>query len=269
MTKIKEYLEKIIKILSLKELRILPAYLSYGFVLASVPMVTIIVIVAGMFSISVDTIINFIEGVLPSYASSIITSAISGRNFDLTVGALNLFTILIAAKGMYAIINASNSLYKVEKTKTASDYLRAILILLIIICSLLFLIVVPLLGGKILSLLGNLANLENIINDITIIYQAIRWPITFLILFINIKIIYIIAPSVKVKSSDTTIGAFVTTLGWMLFTFVFGYYIKYFGNYDIVYGGLSSITIFLIWIYVLSYILILGIVINTRVHNKK
>ena len=37
---IKRYFSKLIKILSLKELRILPAYLSYSFVLAVIPIAT-------------------------------------------------------------------------------------------------------------------------------------------------------------------------------------------------------------------------------------
>ena len=43
MKNIKKYFKKIIEILSLKELRILPAYLAYSFVLASIPLFTIIV----------------------------------------------------------------------------------------------------------------------------------------------------------------------------------------------------------------------------------
>ena len=41
MKNIKKYIKKIIEILSLKELRILPAYLAYSFVLASIPLFTI------------------------------------------------------------------------------------------------------------------------------------------------------------------------------------------------------------------------------------
>ena len=41
-----------------------------------------------------------------------------------------------------------------------------------------------------------------------------------------------------------------------------------FSKYDIIYGGLSSITVLLIWIYALCFILVLGIVINTLKYNK-
>ena len=235
MKNIKKYFKKIIEILSLKELRILPAYLAYSFVLASIPLFTIIVIVAGRFNISIDTVI---------------------------------ITFFLAIKGTYSIINASNNLYKIDKTSPVKDILKSVLILCIIIGILLFLIIVPILGDKILELFRNYNLFKDIIDNLVLIYRAIRWPLTFLMIFFSVKLIYVLAPSVKVKGSDTTIGAFITTIGWILFTLIFGYYIKYFSKYDIIYGGLSSITVLLIWIYALCFILVLGIVINTLKYNK-
>ena len=122
--KIKRYFKKLIEILSLKELRILPAYLAYSFVLAVVPILTIIVIVAGFFSISIDSVISLLTDLLPSYASRVVIDAISGQSFDFSVGLLNIVTFCIAANGMYAIISASNSLYKIEETNIIKDRLR-------------------------------------------------------------------------------------------------------------------------------------------------
>lgn len=266
--KIKRYIKKLIEILSLKELRILPAYLAYSFVLALIPILTIIVIVAGFFSISIDSVISLLTDLLPSYASRVVVDAISGQSFDFSVGFLNIVTFCIAANGMYAIISASNSLYKIEETNMIKDRLRSVRILLVIIILLLFLILVPMLGEQILELLRNSKPFTGIIDEIIMVYNIIKWPITFIIIFLNIKLIYQIAPSKEIKSEETTIGAFITTLGWVVFTAFFGYYIKYFGRYDLVYGGLSSIIILLIWVYTLCFILILGIVINTMKYNK-
>ena len=268
MKKIKKYIEKLLKILSLKELRILPAYLSYSFVLASIPIFTIIVIVAGYFSISIDSIINLLKDILPNYVSRMVIEVISGKEFDLSIGFLNLITFIIAANGMYAIVDASNSLYKIEETSQIKDRFKAFLILIIIIMLLLFLLLFPMLGDRILEILGSYKLFENVLDDIILIYKVVRWPISFLIIFFNIKLIYMIAPSVKIKKDETTTGAFVTTLGWVLFTAIFGYYIKYFAKYDLIYGSLSSLIILLIWVYVLSFILVLGIVINTTKYNK-
>lgn len=265
---IKKYLKKVIKILSLKELSILPAYLAYSLVLAIIPIITIIVVILGTFNISIDVVTNFISDLLPNYASDVIVKAISGDSFDWSVGVLNFATFILAANGMYAIVNASNNLYKIDSDSQIKDRGRSLLILIIMILLLFFMIIVPMLGDKIIEIISGFNISEKILELIVMIYGALKWPITLLLIFLAIKFIYIIAPSVKVKNEETTIGAFVTTMGWAIFTAIFGYYINFFGRYDIIYGGLASIIILLIWFYVLSFILILGIVINTIMYNK-
>lgn len=268
MNKVKKLIKKVLKVFGLKEIKILPAYLSYSFVLASMPILTIIVLVASWFSISIDSVINLIRELLPSYVSTNIINVISGKEYDLSIGFLNLFTFCVAANGMYAVIEASNSLYKIDSKTPVKDRFRSVIILLIIISLLLFLIVVPMLGDKIIELLSNYELFNSVKKEIYLIYSAVKWPITFLVIFCNIKLIYVIAPSIRIKSEDTTLGAFVTTVGWLCFTAIFGYYIKYFARYDLLYGSLAGITILLIWIYILSFILILGIVINSKKYNR-
>lgn len=269
MNNLKKYTKKIIKILSLKELRILPAYLAYSLVLAIIPIITIVAVIAGYFSISIATFISFIEEFFPSYLSSVMISAISGNNFDVSIGLLNIATFLVAANGMYAIINISNDLYKIDSSSVIKDRLKSFLILLVIIILILFLLFVPILGDKIITLFYSSPMPDHILRGITLLYNALKWPLSLLIIFFDIKIIYIIAPSSNIKSSDTTIGALISTIGITIFTAIFGYYINYFGKYDIIYGSIAGIIIVLIWFYVLSYILILGIIINTRKYNNK
>lgn len=261
----KNKLKKILKILSLQELRILPSYLAYNFVLAIIPTFTIIILIASVFSISSDSVISFINNIIPNYIGNILTNIISSKNYSLSIGLLNIVTLYASSKGMYAVIESSNNLYKIKDRNITKDRLKSILILLIIIYSIIFLIIIPVLGGKLLSLLEK----YNIITDsIIYIYHIFKWPITLLIIFISVILIYRIAPSVKLKFKDVLPGAVFTTIMWSIFTYIFSYYLTYFAKYDALYGGLSSITVLLIWIYFLSYILILGIIINTTLYNK-
>ncbi len=262
----KKYFKRVVKILSLNELRILPSYLSYNFVLAIIPTFTVILLIASLFSISIDSVINLIDDTIPSYIGNVIISVISSKNYTLSIGVLNIVTLYASSKGMYAVVEASNSLYKVDKRNITTDRLKSIIILLLLVFSLLILILIPVLGSKLLDFLSK----YNIVtSNITNIYHILKWPITFWVIFINVILIYMISPSVKLKVKDVMVGAFTTTVLWSIFTLLFSYYLTYFTKYDVLYGGLSSITVLLIWIYFLSYILILGIVINTRKYNKE
>lgn len=268
LEQIEKYLKKLIKILSLKELRILPAYLAYSFVLAIIPIITIMAIIAGYFSISMDSVINLLNDLLPSYASKVVIGAISGKDFDLSIGILNIITFIIAANGMYAIVDASNSLYKIEETSQIKDRFKSVIILFAIIAVLLFLILVPMMGDRILELFGKYEILDNVLNELISLYHIVKWPLTFVIIFLDVRLIYSIAPSKKLENHSTTVGALITTVLWVGFTAIFGSYIKYFARYDLLYGSLSSIIIFLIWIYTLSIILIFGIVVNSTMYSR-
>ena len=104
--------------------------------------------------------------------------------------------------------------------------------------------------------------LENYIDDFRIVFSFIKWPLTLFIIYINIKLIYTIAPSKNIISSETTYGAIFTTMMWAIATLVFKFYLTYFARYDILYGNLSSMIILMVWIYFLSYIFVFGMAIN-------
>ena len=103
---------------------------------------------------------------------------------------------------------------------------------------------------------------ENYIDDFRIVFSFIKWPLTLFIIYINIKLIYTIAPSKNIISSETTYGAIFTTMMWAMATLVFKFYLTYFARYDILYGNLSSMIILMVWVYFLSYIFVFGMAIN-------
>ena len=63
-------------------------------------------------------------------------------------------------------------------------------------------------------------------------------------------------------------GALFTTLGWVIITALYSYYISHFANYTMFYGSISTIIVMMIWIYFLSFVLVMGIAINSNVYNN-
>ena len=92
--------------------------------------------------------------------------------------------------------------------------------------------------------------------------SILKYPFILVILYINIKLIYVIAPDQEIETKTTNTGALFTSLGWILSTEIFAFYIDKFTRYDIFYGSLSNILILLLWIYLLSYIFVFGMIIN-------
>ena len=264
-TNFKDYLEKVLKAFNKTQMRVLPGNLAFFSVLALIPMLTLITFIASRFSISLDSLIGIINNFLPKEASDLIVNAISGKDFDTSIGTFNIITLFVASNGMYAIINASNNLYDINYSDPLKNRIKSVLLLLLLLLLILFLLLVPVFGDKILALFSNTI----FSSSAYLVYRIVKWPLSFFLIFLLIKLIYVISPSKKIKSKTTTIGALFTTVCWSIATAVFSYYITYFANYNIIYGNLSSIIILMMWLYIISYVFVLGIAINVVNLNDK
>lgn len=246
------------------EMRILPGNIAFFFVLALIPMFTLMVAIASYFSVSMDMIVNFINDLVPHEVSEMIIDAIFTKGYDSSIGIFNVVALFVASNGTYAIITAANTLYKVKNNDALKDRVKSIILLFLLLMLLVFLIIVPMYGGKLLSLFGN----TELVNDIRFVFGIVKWPVTIFLIYVSLKLIYTIAPGIKISSSSTTIGARFTTIIWTITTAIFGYYLKHFANYSAIYGSLSNLIILMMWLYIISYVFVLGLAINATNLNE-
>ena len=264
-TKLDNNVIRVYKAFNKMEMRVLPGNVAFFFVLALIPIITMVISIVSRLSISVSTVTSLVEQFFPGDASGIIVNAILGKTFDSSVGIFSFVVMLIATNGTYAIINASNTLYGIKKSDVIRDRVKAFVLLIILLLLIIFILLVPVFGGRILSLIHN----NNFNNNIIIIYRILKWPFTFFLIYFNLKLIYTIAPSRSISSNSTTYGALFTTIIWIIVTAIFSGYLKYFADYSKIYGNLSSIIILMIWIYLISYVFVMGIAINSVVMEEK
>lgn len=265
MENFKYYAKKAFSLFNRMEMRVLPGNVAFFFVLALFPIITIVVAISSYFSLSLDNVIHFIQDLIPKEVGNILIEAISGKGFDTSVGAFSIIALFVASNGTYAIINAANTLYQVEKSDTLKNRIKSVLLLFILLLLIVFLLLVPMFGEKILSLLGN----SHLLLQVKQIYKILKWPTTLFMIYANLKLLYTIAPDKKIPSKSTTYGSIFTTIIWTIATAIFSYYLKYFANYNLIYGNLSSIIILMMWIYIISYVFVMGIAINATNLTEK
>ena len=73
----------------------------------------------------------------------------------------------------------------------------------------------------------------------------------------------------KTKLRSVLPGALFTSIIWLVGSFLFGWYISNFGNYNKTYGSLAGIIILFLWLYITSFIIIIGAEINAIIHQRK
>lgn len=65
-----------------------------------------------------------------------------------------------------------------------------------------------------------------------------------------------------------TPGSLFTAIAWMLLTLAFGFYVTNFGSYDKTYGSMGAVVVLLTWMYLSSYVLLLGAELNSELEHQ-
>lgn len=268
MKRIKNAFLKLWKIIQNPMVRVLPGQIAFFLVLSLFPILILIGLIASFFSISMTTIVEIIQEAFPNEIVDLVVPFLSGKGFDTNVGISMITGFVIASNGAHSIILASNALYGFPHSELLKRRIKSVFIIFLMVCLFVFTLIVLAFGDIILKQLISMVHSESIMTLIYYIILYARWPIAMFFMFFHIKLIYTMAPDWKILSKYTTKGAAFTTIGWVLATMIYSYYANHFSNYDLFYGGLSNIVILMIWIYALSYILVIGIAINVNEYQN-
>lgn len=269
MEQARNFFKKIIEMLKKPELRILPGQLAFFLVLSLIPLVALIGIITSKLSIPIDAIKLTIKSSVPEAVADIITNVIKGQGLTFNISAFFIIAFVLASNGPYSIIVTSNEIYKIDTDNIIKRRVKAILMTFILVMLFFFLLIIPVWGDTIFEILRAYNGNKMFIEFIYRLFKLIQYPITLVILYFNIKLIYIISPDEKIESKSVVKGALFTTIGWILASEIYSFYISTFANYDLFYGGISNVVILLLWIYILSYIFVLGMIFNAGSYHSK
>ena len=257
------YIKKAWKILMKPEMGILPGQLAFFMLLSLVPIITLCGYVGGIFGIHVDMLVGFIKEYVPSGADYLVPY-VMGHTIDIKLGIMFVWMFYLASNGFNSIILASNQIYGIANSTWLKRRFKAVLMTISMILVLIIILLFPVFGDKIneLLLLFNLKTLVLIIN-------IIKTPLIWLVIFIFVKIIYIVAPDRIKRGSNVNIGSFFTTFGWIIVTYVYRFLALNIATYNVFYGALSTIALLMLWFYFISVIFVLGMILNYGKEEKE
>lgn len=269
LKRIRQWLSELGRLIVDPTVRILPGQIAFFLILSLFPLIMLIGYVVSLFDITTAELVATLQSALPDGVADIIVNFINGDSFDPTVGISMFIGFILASNGTHAIILASNILYEFPADDFVKRRVKAIFLILILVILFAFMIAVLAYGNIVAKSLIDIFNLSGNSHTIYNIFVVMKWPITMILIYFTIKLVYAIAPDWQILSKNTTKGAIFTTIGWIIATAIFSYYVSHFANYNLFYGSLSSIVILMIWVYVISYILVIGIAINVKEYRDK
>ncbi len=264
MDRLKEFIKNVYEVMRKPEMLTLPSSLAYYFVLSVVPVITIILIIATSFNLSISFITEFISKNFSEDLMNLIMPMLTEKSFSFGFIIYIAVAFFIASNGSDAIIVASNTVFNIENKNIVKRRLKAFVITLLIFLLFMFILIVPVFGRQLINI-AIMIGFDNIVVDsIDLLYPILYVPITLVVIYYFIKLIYVIAPDEKIKGKYVVKGTLFTTVFWFLATFIYSYFIRNLAHYNIYYAGLSTIVVLMIWFYILAFVFVLGLGLNYR-----
>jgi membrane protein len=170
----------------------------------------------------------------------------------LTIGAVA--ALWAATGGTNALIKAMNRAYEVEETRSfLPKTARAVGLTLLASVGLLGAFV-TIVGASLLT--AEVAGRLNLDPGVVTAIGLLRWPVVFAGLSLAVAVLYKLAPNFRAPWRWCVAGGAIFSVGWLIATAAFGFYVANFGSYANTYGALGGVIVLMLWFYLSAMVLV-------------
>lgn len=246
------------------------AQLAYFLLMSMFPLILTLISILPVLPITLENLLLFVRDFIPAPAMGtvrFVLSEVISVNSEKTLSIGIVVTLWSASTGMNAIIQVMNRAYELEE-KRHFLIVRLISVLLTIVMIIVFLFAFLLvLFGKHVGLL--LFSKFHLGDDFLHVWESFRWVISSVILFLNFTALYFVTPSKKISCKTVFPGALFSTAAWIISSLGFSFYVSNFATYTVTYGSIGVVIVLMLWLYLLSYTVILGGELNAYLDRRK
>lgn len=247
----------------------LGAQLAFFFLLSLFPLLIFLITLLPFLNLDEAQIFLFIRDYAPGSVAVLIEKTLgevfNNRNGGLlSVGAIA--TIWSASKGMNALTKALNRSYGTEENR--SFFITrglSIVFTILLIAVLIVALVLPVFGHQVGVIIFSIFGMEE---SFAAIWKVLRWGIPPILIFIVFSITYWIVPNIKLHLMSVIPGAIFATIGWILTSLAFSFYVGSFGSYSNTYGSIGAVIVLMIWLYFSAIILMVGGQVNAVMSER-
>jgi len=240
------------------------AQLSYYFLLALFPLLLVLINLLGFMAQRGTEfrtrLLSYFAAVMPSSAVALIQTTldeISAASGGGKVSLGLLATLWAASNGMGAISQTLNTAYKIRESRPwwmvrfISVFLTVALSVIIISA-----LAIILYGGVIGEAVATRYGFGDLFSAAWLILQ---WPIALIFVLATFNLIYNFGPNLKAQQRRwISPGAFVAVALWLIISFGFRIYLRYFDAYSVTYGSLGAVIVLMLWFYLTGVAILIG-----------
>ena len=213
--------------------------------------------------LDVHSLLRFLEGIIPEAllpeAELLIVST-----YENTSGALVSLSAVTAlwsaSRGIYGLITGLNTIYRVTEHRSFLQVrFLSVLYTFAFLLVLMLTLVLHVFGTGILELMsGSSIPFFRFLSTVV----DLRF---FLLVFLQTALfsaMFMALPNRKNSLGDSLPGAFLASIGWLVFSHIFSLYVENFPTYSRIYGSVYAVALSMLWLYFCISIVFYGGILN-------
>ena len=237
--------------------------LAYYLLLSFFPLVMLLGTLLQLFQIRVNTVLEYIETAVPetiyNITEPIVKDFLGSGNGELFSFSL-VMTVFSASQAVAAFQRTVNRAYGVAKyqnpiiNRVVSFFLTVVIIAIMAVLVFLFSF-----GQTLVSYLTPILNLPT---HLFALVGQLKWPVTIVGLFVGLSLLYYLVPNAKIRFKYVIPGTVFATIGTMVLSQVFSFYLRIFARSVTSYKTLGTFIAIMFWLNFSAMIIMFGGVLN-------
>jgi len=233
--------------------------ITFNLLLCLIPMSLLLLAIVGTYLYSDREVLNHIrryfENAVPSLDPRIMRNILRIIRDRKIVGILGIGGLIWTSTWVFSSLRtAFNMIFRVEKDRGILQG-KAIDLFMILLAGTFLLMSMIFTSGITFIQSNRFSHLLAMGQTLRFI---LKYIIPFLFTFWMCFLIYKIIPNRKIFFKTAFQASLFTSLLWEVSKQLFGWYVQHLGRFSMVYGSLSTLAIFFLWVYYSSTILLLG-----------
>lgn len=265
-----ERISPLVRYLSGQKIGIHAAGAGYFIVLSVFPLLVLILALLRYTGLQVEALTDLVSGFLPEAlipsAKRLIVSTY--RNTSGAVISLSAFTGLwSASRGVYGLLTGLNAIYGVKENR-GYIYTRSISVFYT------FLFLLMLLATLILNVFGTTLLQRLTIENLALVqflWDIVDWRFVVMLLLQTglFVAMFMALPNRRTTFRQSLPGALLSSVGWLVFSDLFSFYVRNFSGYANVFGSVYAVALSMLWLYFCISIVFYGGALNQYLIKKR
>ena len=241
---------------------------AYFILLSFIPFVLLLVTLVQYTPLTQEIVTTALVRIVPEEFSSFVEGVVR-EIFGKSPAYVPLSAVIAlwsAGKGVNALTNGLNCVYRVEETRGyLINRLRSTVYTLIFVVAVVLTLILLVFGNQIQA---GIAARFPMIAKVTSFIIGMRTFITLVFLGLVFLLIYKFVPNRRASFKSQIPGAMVSAVAWPLFSLAFSVYIDFTPGSINMYGSLTTLVLIMLWLYFCMWILLIGAEINSYFEDK-